>query len=159
MIDAQGRLFGKINVIDLSVILGIIFIISLFIFGKIIFKDKTSFIDPGERFIMELDCLFVKLKPEVAEMMQVGDKEMLGGYAIAEIVELGEIEPCKYEIEYLDRAVVKREYPAFRQRRAKLRLRIGPFSDTLCYKKIPISPHYPLQFFTSKYKATGLIIR
>lgn len=106
IIDENGRLLGKINVLDFLVIIFFISLTPMFYFGYKIFNRKpaapvTQNIEvQKKRFIeIELSFVFKKIPIQALSLISAGDKEISKDKEImGEILSLGEIKPYSYEI-------------------------------------------------------------
>jgi len=140
LIDEKGRLFGLINLIDFFVLLFLLAMIPVLYFGnKIIFRPVA---EPfGEDFTeIRLGCQFIKLRPEVAKLISIGDREIDDkGRVKGEILELGEIES------YLEETIL-------RKRSATLKLKAQFKGANLYYKDKIIDYDTELVFKTDKYE-------
>ena len=77
VIDEKGRLFSKINVIDFLIILFLLCLAPAFYFGYKIVTKKPVVIAPEMEWIeIEANCRLIKLRPEVLQLISVGDKEL-----------------------------------------------------------------------------------
>lgn len=150
VIDEKGRLFSKINVIDFLVILFFIFLVPMFYFA---YKIMTQ-AEPQKRefFEIEKNCLLIKLKPELLELISIGDKELNeNGEVIGEIVSLDKIEPYRYEFDIGKNQKLIKEDPILKQIEAKLKLEVEVKQDKPFYKNLEIRTKSPLTFETKKY--------
>ena len=84
--DEKGRLFGKINIIDLTIIVFCIFILPIFYYGGKLYKKHQETIHMLELELaeeirrnefpeIEFNCLFLDVKPEIIHLIKVGDEE------------------------------------------------------------------------------------
>lgn len=147
LIDEKGRLFGVVNLIDFFVLLFLLAMVPAFYFGyKIIFK-KPTVQESFEKGIKEikLSCEFIKLRPDIAGLIFVGDAEFDNkGRIIGEIVELGPIEPDK-------------EDPQLKTRSTVLKLKAQFREADLYYKGSVIDYDSEFVFKTSKYSASAKV--
>lgn len=83
MIDKKGRIFGKINVFDLAILL----IIVMLIFGYL-YRDRATHINPeGSTVIVEVVC--PNIYPGVENNLSVGDTLIAaGGFTGVHIAEM-----------------------------------------------------------------------
>jgi hypothetical protein len=161
VIDDKGRLFGKINIIDFTVILFLLCILPMFYFGYRIFTKRPQQAEPApalekEFLETELDCLLVKLEPQLAEAVSVGDKELNERQeVIGEILELGNIAPYVYELDIGRGQKVIKKDPLLLQVNARLRLRAEVRGDSLYYKDKPIRIGSSFDFKTDRYELSA----
>lgn len=147
LIDEKGRLFGVVNLIDFFVILFLLAMVPAFYFGyKIIFR-KPTVQESFEKGIKEikLSCEFIKLRPDIAGLLSVGDAEFDNkGRIIGEIVELGPIEPYT-------------EDPQLKTRSTILKLKVQFRKADIYYKGAVIDYDSEFVFKTSKYSASAKV--
>ncbi|MBL7196524.1 MAG: DUF4330 domain-containing protein, partial [Candidatus Omnitrophica bacterium] len=123
IIDEKGRLFGKINIIDFLVIIFLLSLTPMFYFAnKIYTNDKPEVkeqVQPQElkdEFAIMINCKFIKLKPEVARMISIGDKELdSDGNLIGQILSLGKLAPYSYEFDVGPNKKLIRKDPELQQ--------------------------------------------
>lgn len=141
IIDERGRIFGKINVIDFSVILFLLALTPMFYFGNRIMAKKPIVQNLFEEDV-QINCQLIRLSPDIAKIISTGDKEIDDKKrVIGEIVELGASEPYKGD-------------PMLKQRWARLELKAKPKGGELYYKDKIIDYDSELIFGTDKYNAT-----
>ncbi|GAG14296.1 unnamed protein product, partial [marine sediment metagenome] len=154
VIDERGRLFSKINVIDFLVILFLLCLVPAFYFGYKILTKKPEVIEEEKEFIevAEIDYKFIKVSPELAKIISIGDKERdEDGQVIGEIVSLGQNMPYKYEFDIGEEQKIIKEDPALKQIEAKLKLKAEVKGGKPYYKDREIKIDSPLEFKTEKY--------
>lgn len=143
IIDDKGRLFGLINLVDFLVLLFLLAMMPTLYFGYKIMTQKPVVQEPFGDDIKEiqLNCRLIRLEPDVAELISVGDKEIDGkGRIIGEIIGLDASEPYKEEA-------------ALKQRAAALRLKGQLKGCDIYYKDKAIDSGLNIDFETDKYKA------
>jgi hypothetical protein len=82
-IDDKGRLFGKINMVDLFVIL--IIIVLIIVCVKFVIYKSTPV--QKETITLYVYAYSENIMPEVAESVKVGEKEIENGNCVVEILE------------------------------------------------------------------------
>jgi hypothetical protein len=156
IIDAKGRIFGKVNIIDLLVI---IFLISSL---PIIYSKSQSRQQPtkSESIQFEIAAKIIKLSLDSANALSVGDKEYSqDGAVIAEIISLGKIKP------YVRRVMLDPESgqdiydPEFFERSAHIRLRTQINKDHCYYKGSLVRYNYPLYFIFNNKSYQALTVK
>lgn len=153
IIDEKGRLFGKINVIDFSVILFLLTLTPMFYFGYKIFRKKP--VEPKVYTEIEINCKFIKVKPEVLKLIAIGDKDTDNeDTMIGEIIWLGETEPYQYKLNIGGDAVITREDSELKEIYAKLKLKSEIKNNILYCKDKQIAIGSPIDFKTNKYTIT-----
>ncbi|UCB57010.1 MAG: DUF4330 domain-containing protein [Candidatus Omnitrophota bacterium] len=154
MIDDKGMLFGKINIIDFLVILFLFCLMPMLYFGYKIFTKKPEIQTSKSEFIeIEIDCLAVKIKPEVLKVISIGDRELdNNGQVIGEVVNFGEVQPYKYELDIGRGQKIIKEDETLKQVKAKLKLKVGVQNENVFYKDKEIKAVLPFEFNTDKYR-------
>lgn len=161
IIDEKGRLFGKINIIDLLVILLLLLFIPIFYFGYKLYNKtiptQAAFVD--EDIEIEKEFEFVKVKPDLLKSLNVGDKEIdKDGITIGEIVWLGESRPYQYRFDLGSGETFLKEEAQLKAFYAKLKLKTRKKNNGLFYKDKQVMINYPIEFKTEKYKVEALPI-
>lgn len=176
VIDEKGRLFGKINVIDLLVALFILSLVPMFYFGYKIAhqreierqelkreairqeaaRQKVAREEAERRkeFVeLEVDCIFMGIKSETIKMISVGDKAFdQYGEQIGEIISLGEPSPYVYLLNIGSGRKIKKEPQGLQQLPAILRLRAQIIDSTnMYYQDRQIINNAIIEFKTDKY--------
>ena len=156
VIDERGVLFKKINVIDFLVVLFLFSLGPMFYFGYKIVTKKHEVIAPEKEFIeTEMDYRFIKVKPELAKIISVDDKELNeNGQVIGEIISLDQSEPYKYEFDIGEEQKIIKQDPVLRQIEARLKLTAEIKQGKPYYKDREIRIGSPLEFKTEKYTLT-----
>ena len=155
VIDGQGRLFGKINLIDFLAILILVSMLPAFYMGyKIIKEPKKEYTD------IELKVQFVKLKPEIAKIVSAGDKELNDkGITIGKLLSTGEIEPYVEEFPVGNSKKLTREDSELKQMLGAVQIRAERRgANALYYKDRRIWENSPIEFRTNKYCIEGLVL-
>lgn len=159
IIDDKGRLFGKINIIDFSVILVLFLLIPAFYF---VYKIKNIKIHGPERDMVEIElpCNLIKLPPENLKLIAVGDKEFdISGNKIAEISWIGESKVYQYKF-YLypnnQRDFIMKDAKGLNEISVKLRIKAEAKDNGLYYKDKRIVYDSPFEFKTDKYKVIAV---
>ena len=153
IIDEKGRLFKKLNIIDLLLILFLLCLIPAFYLGfKILNETPLTDALKSEFIEMEINCKLIKLQPEKLKLISVGDKEIdETNNEIGKIVSLGQSTAYKYEFDIGEDQKLIKEDPMLRQIEAKLKLSMEVKQDTPYYKDKEIRIGSPLEFKTDKY--------
>ena len=158
IIDDRGKLFGKINVIDFASILFLLSLVPMFYFGYKILTDKPRVITRGKVFIeTEIDCQLIKIKPELVNIISIGDKELNeNGETIGEIVSLGKSMLYKYEFDIGQNQKIIKEDPILKQIEARLRLKVEVKKEKPFYKDREIRIGSPLEFKANNFAITAI---
>ena len=165
IMDEKGRVFGKINLIDLLVILFFLCLLPGVYFGlKTLTKEEPVEVVASKKIYkeieIEIDCLLTRLTPENIKIMTVGDKEIdLSGNVIGEIVKLGEVSDF-YNYEYLfdigQKQTIAKVAPILKQRKVRLRVKAELREQNLYYNNVLIKIDSPFSFSTSGYSAMAI---
>jgi len=157
IIDERGKLFGKVNVIDFLVIVFLFCLMPMFYFGYKLMTKKPVAPMKKESFVIEANCHFIKLQPELLQLILVDDKELdAHGEVIGEIISLGEIVPYKYTIDIGKGQKITQEHANFKQIKAKIKLKVEARNNELYYKGNIIKIDLPFKFETDKYTLTTI---
>jgi hypothetical protein len=162
IIDEKGRLFGKINMIDFSVIILFLSLTPMFYFGYKIFNPKPPQAETQkqqekvnkEPIEIKIATKFVKLKPDIVGMITVGDKEKdADGNTIGEIMSIGGFNPYEREIEIgQDRRLINKD-PSLRQTEVTLRINAEIRDKNIYYKDKQVVENGMFIFSPGKYSA------
>lgn len=150
IIDEKGRLFGKINVIDFLVILFLLTLMPMFYFGYKIFQKKP--VEPKVYTEIEINCKFIKVKPEVFKLIAIGDKEIDNeGRQIGEIIWIGKPQPFNniFVIGSEEKIII--EDPVLKQLPVKLKLTAEVKDSNVYYNDQQITVNLPFKFKSNKY--------
>ncbi len=156
VIDEKGRLFGKINLIDLSVVIFVLLIMPMFYFGYKLYV-KGSIANPVEgeieEFIdIEIPCNIVKVNSDILKLIKIGDKELdKNGNIIGEILWLGDYRPYQYSLDLNPSQTYKKDSPLFTNIPALIRIKTSVKDDKLYYKGKLIAIESFFNFVTDKY--------
>jgi hypothetical protein len=158
VIDEKGKLFGKLNLIDFLVILILVCALPVF-YATTRMINKTSKLKPQEETLdLYLEGHFIKLNPDVAKIISVGDKERDGnGKVIAEIVKIGEMQPYEYNFNFGDGRILIKEDKKNKQADVRLHVKAAIRNNMPYYKEQQITVDNPLEFITDKYDAIFII--
>ncbi|MDD4910356.1 MAG: DUF4330 domain-containing protein [Candidatus Omnitrophica bacterium] len=168
VIDDKGRLFGKINIIDFLALVFLVCLLPIFYLGYKVFTQEPIDTEAKEFIEIMIDVRFIKLRPEVAKVISIGDKEFDNdGHPIGEVVELGDDEPYVYKFNIGEGQAITKKDVVLRQIEAKLRLKAEIRKglkhtiddDRLLYKNDIVGLGLPLEFKTGKYAVTAIPLR
>lgn len=160
IIDEKGRLFGKINVIDFSVILFLLFLLPMFYFGYKMFLKKITPVPVVEnrKFIeIEIYCKFIELKPEILKLIAVGDKEMdEKDRIISGVLWLGDSKPYQYKFNLGTDVIWIKDDPILKELPVRLKLKAEIKDKELFYNDQRITIGLPFKFTTHKYTLSAV---
>lgn len=156
IINKQGKIFGKINVIDFSVIMVLLFFVfTVYVGYKVFVKDKANNKKPSE-FVVKIR--FKNLEPELAKVISLGDVEKNKyGVTIGQVVKIENIMPASMIIHDSKEFVVT-NHPYQKDVMVSLRLFCIDKNDVYYYKDFPVKIGSTLTFSTDLYNADGLIV-
>ncbi|MFC1674321.1 DUF4330 family protein [Candidatus Omnitrophota bacterium] len=170
IIDKQGRLFGKINVIDFAVILFLLSITPMFYYGyklhiaarqtAVETRPRLSAVEQEKRITEVIyNFVFDKLESDVLKLISVGDKEIdEKGQAIGEILHLEKPEPLIYEITTRKGKKRFKKSPVLNKMSATLKVKVELRQDRLHYKDKPVLLNSPIDFKTDKYQVEAICV-
>lgn len=169
ILDAQGRLFGKINVIDFLALMFLVSLTPMFYFGYKIFNKKPqapqapqaqeSPSTPKTFLETEVDLTFTKLDSQTAKLISRGDKELdTSGQVIGEIISVGKLKPLMYEIDLGSGLKSTKEDSALKQIPVTLRIKAEVKDNSLYYKDKPVKVNSLIDFRSDKYAAQAIFI-
>jgi hypothetical protein len=154
ILDDKGRLFGKINLFDFSVLAFLGLIAPLFYIGQKAYLQakRSSWSTKGE-FTISLDGKFLQVPPETMAIMKVGDKGFdARGRVTAEIISLGKDRLNKYKY---DLGVAKFfETDKLRECDGTLSLKVAATEEVIFYNERRVLYETPLTFINPKYTVT-----
>lgn len=153
MIDKDGRIFGRFNIIDFfAVILLSLGILAAFYLHRIIKKPYISKDIQKLMVELELNCSAVKVKPEVVNLIAVGDKEISkDGTLAAEVIWLGTPQEYGYKDE-IDRVGDSlRISTELKEVPMRLRINAEISDDGFYFHGKQIVSNAPMEFTTEKY--------
>lgn len=169
ILDAQGRLFSKINIIDFLAIMFLLSLTPMFYFGYKIFNKKPPALPPPQTqesaaspktiIETEVDLTFTRLDSRTAKLISIGDKEVTtSGQIIGEIISLGKLKPLTYEIDLGSGLKTIKEDHALKQIPATLRIKAEVKDNSLYYKDKPVKVTSLIDFRCDKYSAQAVFM-
>lgn len=100
MIDKQGKLFGKINVIDLVVLLAVLLLV-----GGFLYREKgTANVAASKTVTLRVVCPYVY--PDVAENLKVGDQLVASSALIDAHITKLDVKPAQTTVTMPDRSMI-----------------------------------------------------
>jgi len=157
-IDEKGRIFGKINVIDFLVILFLLCLMPAFYFGYKILS-RPAIVEEGMLTSIDVYATFENLRPEVAKMISVGDKEVdSNGNVIGEILDIGKVESNFIEVDLGEGRTITKEDHQRKQVSVKIRMAGKVKGNDILYKGNRVKIHSAIIFKTDRYEIKGIII-
>lgn len=164
IIDKQGRLFGKINLIDFLVVLFILYLVPTFYFGYKLFnkhkkvevsKKETPTIVPSKIAYLDVYCRVRSLSLEEVKLISVGDRDNEKGKILGEILTVSKPEDDFYPIDFGYGKTV--HLKNFRKIFIKVRL-LGEIKDNAFFwKGERMFIGSKISFVTDKYRINCLV--
>ncbi len=132
LIDEKGKLFGKLNIVDLVVVVIILAIIAAVAVRFTSSKLNANGLNPAsEDQYCYVTCFASLQVPEVAESLNIGDHIVAGGkYTDAEIVDV-KVEPAAYVGVNSDGEAVYSEHPIWKDVTVVIKEKINPSNITI----------------------------
>lgn len=158
IIDQKGMVFGRINVIDLSVILLLLSFVAVMIIGYLVITQPEAVAD---RKWISIQIKFAEIEPELVDVIQAGDyeKDLFTKKTIGKLTGISSVKASKawvmvdgQKLSTIDDSVKKD---------------VIVDAEILCtkkggiwyYKSSPIKANNTIMFETELYNFSGLIIK
>ena len=157
IIDKNGRLFGKINIIDLFVILIVLFVIPMFIFG---YKAMTVRAEKQKTWV-DVSMKVSRVVPELVEVIKPEDFEIGdSGRKIGVLVKIDKMIPSATLVLANDSThFTLINDPITKDVMITLRLLCKNESGFFYYKNLPVKVGGAIIFSTGEYDITGTILK
>ncbi|HNX81996.1 MAG TPA: DUF4330 family protein [Candidatus Omnitrophota bacterium] len=161
LLDVHGKVFGKINLIDLLVLLFVLVSIPV-----VLLKIQLNQLLAGEKKLRQgnveltISVKFIQLTPVLNTGLTIGETEHnTSGAVIAEILWLGEAKPYKHSITLAQD--FEKEIPDTNllERRAKIKIQASLNGNYSYYKGSLIGFQNPIFFVFNRKTYTGIIIK
>lgn len=152
-IDEKGRLFEKINVIDLLIIALLLCFIPLILFShKLLLSKRLDGKNLREVIEIPLKFNLLKIRPEVLRLIALGDKELdKKDNPIGEVIWIGEPQIFQHEFNVGANEIIVEDDPLLKKLPVILRLKVEVRENSIYYNDRPITFNYPIIFQTKKY--------
>tara|TARA_B100000315_G_scaffold249937_1_gene281926 strand:- start:2899 stop:3927 length:1029 start_codon:yes stop_codon:yes gene_type:complete len=162
IIDEKGRLFGKINIIDLFVILFLISLTPLLYYGyKIATYTPPKKINIQESYqLIPVEVVFKNLEENIANKIQLNDKEVdKYGKTVAEINKIIKVVSNIVMFENNKKNMMKKiENITTNRKNVFVKMLLNSTidsNDNVFYKNTPIKDGGEINFSTNKYSIKG----
>ncbi|MFH1698111.1 MAG: DUF4330 family protein [Candidatus Omnitrophota bacterium] len=158
IIDDKGRLFGRINVIDFIAILVLIAIIPMLFLGYKIFTQNPK-IEARQYFEQEINCNFIKLKPEIISLISIGDRVLdQTGQDIGQILWIGEVKPYQFSVDLGEnkKRIIKDQF--LKQVHMKVKLKTYIKENNIYFNGHKLSYNDNFTLNTGKYTVTAVLM-
>ena len=153
ILDKNGKLFGKINIIDFSVIMILLLAVPLFIFAYQAMNSKKN--EPTKWVTVELKIQ--RVDPELIEALKEGDVEKNElGKKIGIFGKLSKVTSTSTAVLVGDTMVndsLKKDITV------TVRLLCKDYDNNLYYKNFPVKIGSIITFSTITYEITGVAIK
>lgn len=132
LIDEKGKIFGKLNIVDLIVVVLIVAIVAAVAVRFTSSKLNANGLTPtAENQYCYVTCFASLQVPEVAETLKIGDHIAAGGkYTDAEIVDI-KVEPAAYVGVNSEGKAVYSEHPIWKDVTVVVKEKINPSNITI----------------------------
>ncbi len=159
IVDEQGRLFGKINIIDFFIVAFVAVAAIMFYAGYKKISQKPSAPKVDEVLNIEIYGKFIKIPPDTLARISVGNKEIDdSGKAIGEIIWLGQARPYRYALDLGENKIILVKDSLLEELPVKLSLKAELIAGALYYKNIPIRVNSAINIDTGKYSVTFIVL-
>ncbi|MBP7055793.1 MAG: DUF4330 domain-containing protein [Candidatus Omnitrophica bacterium] len=158
IIDEKGIVLGKVNIIDLSIILFLICLLPMGYYGYKIFIQKPA----ANTVKINLEARFCEIMPELADVVHESDiEEDIFGNTIGKLDKILQIKPTESVIFASNEgAFVAFKHPLKHQDMSlRLNLVCTKKNGYLYYKDIPVKIGSPITFSTRLYNISGVITK
>lgn len=109
LINKEGKIFGKVNIIDVLIIL---FIVAVVVLGVLKYTKEKGPVFANQNTDIELDILFREMYGDFEDELNVGEPlfDNTSGQYLGEIVDK-QLKPAVKEVERADGSIVVSEVP------------------------------------------------
>lgn len=160
LIDDKGKLFGKVNIVDLLVVLIIVAIIGAVGYRFLspdVNNEGTTPLSEDEYCYVTLYCN--QMVPEMSSSIEIGDKLVANGkYTDAEIVAVGE-KPAAYVGYNSDGVAVLSEHPLWKDLTVVVKEKVSPNNVILKVGEQEARVNYQFIFKTQKVESGAKVRR
>ncbi len=159
ILDKNGKVFGRINIIDLSVIFLLLFTVPVFIFSYLAMAAKKYKQESLVKVTVELKAY--KLDPELVRALKDGDVERDVSCKIIGVFDkVSDVAPSTTAIFSSDsQSFIMIDDPVKKDVTAMLRLSCKDINGYLYYKSSPVKVGSIVTFSAPMYDFTGTVIR
>ncbi len=160
LIDGNGKIFGKINIVDLFVVvivLAVVAAVGYRLLSPDVNNEGTSLSTEDEYCYVTLYCN--QMVPEMSSSVNIGDKMVANGkYTDAEIVAVGE-KPAAYVGYNSDGVAVLSDHPLWKDLTVVIREKVSPNSVILKVGEQEARVGYQYIFKTQRVESGAKIRR
>lgn len=156
IIDKDGKLFGKINIIDFSVILFLLFFIPAFYFGYKVMRSESA---TQNKEWATVGVKFLDTIPELIGVIAKDDQAKdLFGNTVGKIIEVSTPKPSDTMVIVDNKTVAMLPHPFRKDITITLNILCTKKAKVLYYNESPVRIGGQLAFSTDLYTAQGTII-
>jgi len=154
IIDDKGRVFGRINIIDLGVLIILACMVMLLYFGyRVMARDRLM----PELKPVTVEVKFSNLAPELADLIREGDVEISDkGKAIGTLTKILSNKPSDIVL-LTEKVFAVSPHPFYKELKADLNILCEDEKGRISYNKRIIKAGKEFVFSTDKYEVVGLI--
>lgn len=161
IIDDKGRLFGAINIIDLSILLFLLCFIPMFIAGYEIMTPKPA-APPAEKKIIyadtRIDVRVANIDPHVIDLMKAGDSENDStGQSVAKLLSFVPVKPAEMTVTLDGKELKVTGGPEEKSAQAVFVVRCIPQDNHLYYNGYVLRIGQGFTFNSDTYTVSGII--
>ncbi len=158
IIDQKGKVFGLINVIDLSVILILLSFAPLIFIGyKIIGQTKEK--EMRDKKSVTIKIKLAEVEPEFISIVSKGDVERDSlGNKIGELIAISSIKPSKVWVIVDNKMLATIDHPVKKDIIVDVRVSCTKNKGVLYYKSDPVKIGNAIVLSTDIYNLSGLVV-
>lgn len=160
LIDEKGRLFGKINIIDIAVILFVCSFVLMTYFGYKVLEARNVETANIPRNKINIEVRFNGVIPELVKAMKEGDIEKdIFGRAIARIAHIESVKPAEMIVIFDGKTPTVIPHPSSKDVVAELEVAytLGKNGE-ICCSNSPMRIGGKFTFVTNLYTVEGVVI-
>ena len=153
IIDEKGRVFGRMNIIDMIVVIILVVFSAMFYNG---YKIMTRHVVNNYQWA-KVKVNFYAVSPEIFNIMKEGDVALdSAGKPTARLEKINEVGPCK-TIMIDDKKAIGVIHPFNKGVMVTLDLLCVKIGRTLFYNDMPVKLGNTIMFSTDRYNQLGIV--
>lgn len=154
--DEKGRVFGKINLLDLTAVIMIISLLPMAYFGHKALSRK----DGRAANWVEVEVKLFNVIPEVVSALKEGDEEFdAGGALTGRIEKIVSIKPAEVLVDFNGSTVIASEHPSKKDVLIRLKMLCVKRAGVLFHNGAQIKIGNEIVVSTDLYNVKGIITR
>lgn len=154
-VDERGMVFGKINIIDMAIVLFLLMFVPALYFGYRVATVENKTVQYGN---LEVTAKFLMLEPEVAAAISKGD---IGRSPMGDnngvVIEVKSIKPSESVVTISDGSMVASKHPFKKDVIARFDITCVKKEGSFFNNDKPVKIGHDLYFSTSTYEIIGTI--